>query len=133
MVGGQPNFAYQYDCVKFVFVLRCSESNLLPLREPRLQLYHSAKRDNSSKFKILYTPDFLFRVALPVHPAVTGYRDLRWKLNAAERRADHIAGPPPADNAQTHQRAGAGGPVVNTLGLEPKSLAFETRLSDGPS
>ena len=29
--------------------------------------------------------------------------------------------------------AGAGGPVVNTLGLEPKSLAFETRRSDGPS
>ena len=29
--------------------------------------------------------------------------------------------------------AGAGGPVVNTLGLERKSLSFETRRSDGPS
>ena len=36
-------------------------------------------------------PDFPFRVALPVHPAVNGYRDLPWKLNAAERSADHIA------------------------------------------
>ena len=36
-------------------------------------------------------PDFPFRVALPVHPAENGYRDLPWKLNAAERSADHIA------------------------------------------
>ena len=33
-----------------------------------------------------------FRVALPVYLAVeNGYRDLPWKLNAAERSADHIA------------------------------------------
>ena len=36
-------------------------------------------------------PDFSFRVALPVHPAENGYRDLPWKLNAAERSTDHIA------------------------------------------
>ena len=30
-------------------------------------------------------------------------------------------------------QAGADGPVVNTLGLEPKGLVFETRRSDGPS
>ena len=36
-------------------------------------------------------PDFPFQVALPVHPAVNGYRDLPWKLNAAEFNSDHIA------------------------------------------
>ena len=36
-------------------------------------------------------PDFPFWVALPVHPAENGYSGLPWKLNAAERSADHIA------------------------------------------
>ena len=36
-------------------------------------------------------PDFPFWVVLPVHPAENGYRDLPWKLNTAERSADHIA------------------------------------------
>ena len=36
-------------------------------------------------------PDFPLRVALPVYPAVNGYRDLLWKLNAAERSTDNIA------------------------------------------
>ena len=35
--------------------------------------------------------DCPFRIALPVHTAVNGSRDLPWKLNAAERSADHIA------------------------------------------
>ena len=38
----------------------------------------------------ILAPDFPFRVALPVHLAENGYRDLPWKLNAAER----IAGVP---------------------------------------
>ena len=54
-------------------------------------------------------PNFPFRVDLPVHPAVNGYRNLPWKLNAAERSADHIASHVPI--------SGNGGPLTPTAAI----------------